>query len=74
MFSALGTLAQFLCLQMLFIARYAIHVIPWLLDCFSDGVMAVREATEMAAKTIMGQLTGQGVKLVLPALLKVSFG
>lgn len=33
--------------------------------------MAVREATEMAAKTIMGQLTGQGVKLVLPALLNV---
>eukprot|EP00899_Mesostigma_viride_P018162 jgi/Mesvir1/26347/Mv22521-RA.1 len=49
---------------------YVIHILPLLLVCFSDPVAPVRDATEAASRAIMGQLTGQGVKLVLPALLK----
>ncbi|KAJ7561862.1 hypothetical protein O6H91_03G044500 [Diphasiastrum complanatum] len=49
---------------------YVIHILPVLLVCFSDPVVAVRDATDAAARTIMSQLSGQGVKLVLPALLK----
>eukprot|EP00897_Mesotaenium_endlicherianum_P004938 jgi/Mesen1/4472/ME000228S03455 len=51
---------------------YVIHILPLLLVCFSDAVVAVREAADGAARAIMGQLTGQGVKLVLPALLTLS--
>lgn len=50
---------------------YVIHILPLLLVCFSDPIVAVREATDNAARAIMGQLSGQGVKLVLPALMKV---
>ncbi|EFJ34482.1 hypothetical protein SELMODRAFT_230367 [Selaginella moellendorffii] len=49
---------------------YVIRILPELLVCFSDSVSAVRDAADLTARTIMSQLTGQGVKLVLPALLK----
>ena len=49
---------------------YVIHILPMLLSCFGDSSAGVREATEGAANAIMGQLSGQGVKLVLPGLLK----
>jgi len=49
---------------------YVIHILPVLLSCFGDSSAGVREATEGAANAIMGQLSGQGVKLVLPGLLK----
>ncbi|OEL22068.1 eIF-2-alpha kinase activator GCN1 [Dichanthelium oligosanthes] len=49
---------------------YVIKMLPLLLVSFSDQVLAVREAAECAARAMMSQLTGPGVKLVLPSLLK----
>jgi hypothetical protein len=48
-------------------------MLPLLLVSFSDQVLAVREAAECAARAMMSQLTGYGVKLILPSLLKVLY-
>ncbi len=49
---------------------YVIHILPILLTSCSDNDDGVREAGEAAAKSVMAQLSGQGVKLVMPALLQ----
>jgi len=49
---------------------YVIQILPLLLVCFSDPVIAVREAAECSARPMMSHLIGQGVKLVLPSLLQ----
>jgi len=49
---------------------YVIHILPILLNSCGDNDPGVREAADAAAKAVMSQLSGQGVKLVMPALLQ----
>lgn len=48
---------------------YVIHIIPLLLSSFGDATPDVREATVDGARVIMGNLSGYGVKVILPQLL-----
>ncbi|KAF9479098.1 ARM repeat-containing protein [Pholiota conissans] len=49
---------------------YITYVLPLLLTSFGDATTDVREATQEAARVIMGNLSGYGVKLILPTLLE----
>ena len=49
---------------------YIITILPLLLTCVADGSGAVRAAAVSASQRIMGQLSAQGVKMVLPSLLR----
>lgn len=68
-----GALCSFECLSdklgRLF-EPYVISILPTLLKAFGDPSPAVRDAANGASRVIMGQLSAQGVKLVLPAVLK----
>lgn len=72
-FNFVGALCAFECLSeklgRLF-EPYVIHILPSLLTAFGDSSPQVRESAVAASRVIMGQLSAQGVKLVLPALLK----
>ncbi|KDQ20094.1 hypothetical protein BOTBODRAFT_101949 [Botryobasidium botryosum FD-172 SS1] len=48
---------------------YIIQILPLLLASFGDQTPDVREATSDAARVIMGNMSGYGVKLILPSLL-----
>jgi len=49
---------------------YVIRVLPVLLTCFGDGARGVQEAAGVSSRAIMGQLTGWGIRLVLPHILQ----
>ncbi|KAH7929550.1 ARM repeat-containing protein [Leucogyrophana mollusca] len=48
---------------------YITFILPLLLTAFGDGTADVREAAQDAARVIMGNMSGYGVKLILPSLL-----
>lgn len=48
---------------------YIIHILPVLLASFGDATPDVREATHDAARVIMANMSGYGVKTILPSLL-----
>ena len=48
---------------------YVVELLPSLLSSFGDASSDVREAAEDAAKIIMSNLSGYGVKKILPTLL-----
>ncbi len=68
-----GALCSFECLSnrlgMLF-EPYVINILPLLLTCFSDSSDHVRTSALEAARTIMSNLSGHSVKLILPTILK----
>jgi HEAT repeat protein len=48
---------------------YITFILPILLTAFGDATADVREAAQDAARVIMGNMSGYGVKLILPSLL-----
>ncbi|KAI5995298.1 armadillo-type protein [Pisolithus orientalis] len=48
---------------------YITFMLPLLLSAFGDGTADVRDAAQDAARVIMGNMSGYGVKLILPSLL-----
>ncbi|KAF8627766.1 hypothetical protein AX17_006131 [Amanita inopinata Kibby_2008] len=49
---------------------YITSALPMLLTSFGDASAEVREVSQDAARVIMGNLSGYGVKLILPTLLE----
>lgn len=51
-----------------FYEPYIIQIVPYLLSCFSDANMDVREAASDAARVIMSKISGHCVKQILPSI------
>lgn len=49
---------------------YIVHILPYLLDCFGDSSLRVRQAADDTAKIIMSKLSAPGVTLIYPVILK----
>eukprot|EP00884_Botryococcus_braunii_P017378 jgi/Botrbrau1/4323/Bobra.0232s0015.1 len=49
---------------------YVVKIMGRLLERFGDGNASVREANDSVSRVIMANLSSQGVKLVMPALLE----
>ncbi|OJT01635.1 Translational activator GCN1 [Trametes pubescens] len=49
---------------------YIIHILPLLLTAFGDGTPDVREAAQDTARVIMANMSGYGLKTILPSLLE----
>ncbi|KAH8827750.1 armadillo-type protein [Flagelloscypha sp. PMI_526] len=68
-----GTMFAFECLSSTLgrvFEPYIMHILPLLLASFGDDERDVREAGGEAARVIMRNLSGYGVKLILPTLLE----
>jgi hypothetical protein len=48
---------------------YITYLLPLLFTSFGDGTADVREATQDAARILMGNMSRYGLKLILPSLL-----
>ena len=48
---------------------YITFILPLLLTAFGDGTADVHEAAQDAARVTMGNMSGYGVKFILPFLL-----
>ncbi|KAH9925947.1 ARM repeat-containing protein [Epithele typhae] len=48
---------------------YVIHILPLLLNSFGDGTPDVRDAVQDTARVIMANMSGYGLKTILPSLL-----
>lgn len=49
---------------------YIVLILPHMLNSFGDSSQDVRDATQEASRMVMSVLTAQGVKMVLPLILK----
>eukprot|EP01083_Nonionella_stella_P268898 909304_1 len=49
---------------------YVVSILPQLLATFGDSSKDVRMATREATRTVMANLTGHGIKMILPQLLR----
>ena len=68
-----GAMFAFECMSRAFgklFEPYIVVILPLLLSGCGESVPSVREAAEGAARMVMSQLSGQGVKMVVPALKK----